>query len=120
MPLVKLFARKDLAKAIPLATLQARLCQIWGTQPDTTKLLLFRCEDWTTAPGLQEEDVYVDVRAYGKAERTRELVLSGMADVQRAFADHGLVANVRLETYDGEKYFHLPPPPPPAASASSS
>jgi hypothetical protein len=117
MPLVKLFARKDLAKAIPLAKLQARMCQIWGTQPDTTKLLLFRCEDWTTAPGLQEEDVYVDVRAYGKSERTREFVLSGMSDVQRAFAEHGLLANVRLETYDGDKYFHLPPP---AASHTSS
>jgi hypothetical protein len=32
-----------------------------------------------------------------------------MEDVQRAFADHDLVANVRLETYDGDRYFHVPP-----------
>jgi hypothetical protein len=108
MPLVKLFARRDLAKAIPLTKLQGRMCEIWGTKPDTTKLLLFRCEDWTTADNVSEEDVYVDIRAYGKSERTREFVLSTMSDIQRAFADHGLVANVRLETYEGERYFHLP------------
>lgn len=45
----------------------------------------------------------------GKAERTREFVLSGLKDVQVAFADNGLVANLRLETYEGERYFHVPP-----------
>ena len=54
--------------------------------------------------------MYVDIRAYGKAERTRDMVLDGMNKVQKAFGDEGLVANVRLETYDGEKYFHVPPP----------
>lgn len=55
------------------------------------------------------EDCYVDIRAYGKSERTREFVLGGMAEVQQAFADHDLIANVRLETYEGERYFHVPP-----------
>jgi len=32
-----------------------------------------------------------------------------MKKVQNAFAEFDLVANVRLETYDGEKYFHVPP-----------
>ena len=33
-----------------------------------------------------------------------------MQEIQRAFLeDHDLVANIRLETYDGDKYFHLPP-----------
>ena len=45
----------------------------------------------------------------GKDERTRQFVLQGMKDVQKAFAEHDLVANVRLETYDGERYFHVPP-----------
>jgi len=107
MPLVKLFARNDLAKKIPLSRLQARMCEIWGTKPDTTKLMLFRCDDWTNES--YQEDVYVDIRAYGKAERTREFVLQGMKDVQAAFADHDLNANIRLETYEGERYFHVPP-----------
>jgi hypothetical protein len=34
-----------------------------------------------------------------------------MANVQQAFADEGLIANLRLETYEGERYFHVPPPP---------
>ena len=64
--------------------------------------------DWTS--DSFNEDVYVDIRAYGKPERTREFVLKGMQDVQKAFSDHDLIANVRLETYEGERYFHVPPP----------
>ena len=111
MPLVKLFVRQSLTKPVPLKTLQSKLCGIWGTKPDTTKLLLQRCDEWTTADNLCDEDVYVDIRAYGKSERTREFVLDGMKQVQGAFAEEGLIANVRLETYDGERYFHVPPPP---------
>ena len=33
----------------------------------------------------------------------------GMKKVQDAFGDHDLIANVRLETYEGERYFHCPP-----------
>mmetsp|Transcript_30960 Transcript_30960/g.36794 ORF Transcript_30960/g.36794 Transcript_30960/m.36794 type:complete len:114 (+) Transcript_30960:52-393(+) len=107
MPLVKIFARSSLTKTIALPTLQSKLCAIWGTQPTTTKLMLSRVEDWTD--DSFHEDVYVDVRAYGKPERTREFVLEGMEKVQAAFGEEGLVANVRLETYEGERYFHVPP-----------
>ncbi len=48
MPLVRLFAHKALTKAIPLPKLQARLCEIWGVKPQTTKLLLTRVDDWTS------------------------------------------------------------------------
>lgn len=107
MPLVKIFARNTLKKTIALPSLQARLCDIWGTKPETTKLILQRVEDWTN--DSFQEDCYVDIRAYGKPERTREFVLEGMERVQKAFAEEDLVANVRLETYEGERYFHVPP-----------
>ena len=112
MPLVKIFAKQTLKKAIPLTSLQSKLCSIWKTQPSTTKLLLSRVEDWTTdtKDEIGKEDVYVDIRAYGKSERTREMVLDGMKQVQDAFGEEGLIANVRLETYEGERYFHVPPP----------
>ena len=64
MPLVKLFVKKSLTKAVPLSRLQEKLCGIWGTKPSTTKLMLFRCEDWTDESF--QEDVYVDIRAYGR------------------------------------------------------
>ena len=51
-----------------------------------------------------------------KAERTREMILDGMKRVQDAFGEHNLIANVRLETYDGERYFHVPPTVPTADS----
>lgn len=41
--------------------------------------------------------------------RTREMVLNGMQGVHQAFRDHDLIANIRLETYAGDRYFHLPP-----------
>ena len=37
------------------------------------------------------------------------MVLDGMKKVQGAFQEHDLIANVRLETYEGERYFHVPP-----------
>mmetsp|Transcript_29760 Transcript_29760/g.63111 ORF Transcript_29760/g.63111 Transcript_29760/m.63111 type:complete len:110 (+) Transcript_29760:329-658(+) len=107
MPLVKIFARVGMKKNIPLVSLQSKLCSIWSTKPETTKLILSRVEDWTS--DSYDEDCFIDIRAYGKSERTREFVLDGMTHVQQAFADHDLVANVRLETYEGERYFHVPP-----------
>lgn len=106
MPLVKIFARAG-GKPIPLAPLQAKLCRIWGTQPSTTKLMLSHVADWTE--DSFHEDCYVDVRAKATPERTREVVLESMASIAAAFAEHDLVANVRLETYEGSQYFHLPP-----------
>ena len=108
MPLVKVFARACMNKPIPLVKLQSKLCQIWSTKPETTKLILSRVEDWTS--DSYKEDCYVDIRAYGKPERTREFVIDGMKEVQKAFLDENLIANVRLETYEGERYFHVPPP----------
>jgi hypothetical protein len=46
----------------------------------------------------------------GKSERTREFVLDGLNAIQKAFIDHNLIANIRLETYEGDRYFHVPPP----------
>ena len=45
----------------------------------------------------------------GTSKQTREKVLEGMKKVQGAFAEHDLLANVRLETYEEERYFHIPP-----------
>jgi hypothetical protein len=64
MPLVKIFAKLSMTKPIPLASLQSKLCKIWGTEPNTTKLMLSRVQDWTDES--YQEDCYVDIRAYGK------------------------------------------------------
>jgi hypothetical protein len=37
------------------------------------------------------------------------MVVDSMKRVQAAFGEHDLIANVRLETYEGERYFHVPP-----------
>lgn len=53
---------------------------------------------------------HMTLNQLGTDERTREYVLDGMRKVQQAFRDENLIANVRLETYEGERYFHVPPP----------
>jgi hypothetical protein len=74
MPLVKIFARSTLTKPVPLAALQSKLCSIWGTQPNTTKLMLQRVEDWTDESF--QEDCYVDIRAYGERRQASSVRLN--------------------------------------------
>jgi hypothetical protein len=80
--------------------------QVWGTKPSTTKLMAFEVQDWTH----EGEDVFVDVRAKATPDRTREAVLEKMGEVQQVFLEHGLRANVRLQTYVADSYFHKLPP----------
>lgn len=105
MPLVKVFALRG-TRPLPTLALQKALCNLWGTTPATTKMLVSSVDDWTTVG----EDVFVDIRAKQTPERTRETVTAKLKDVQDVFAEHGFKANVRLETYDAGSYFHLPPP----------
>eukprot|EP00978_Attheya_sp_CCMP212_P031155 scaffold116767_cov57-Attheya_sp.AAC.5 len=72
----------------------AKLCQIWRTKPNVTKFTLSRVDDWTN--DSYAEDCFIEIRAYGKAERTQEMVLDGMNKVQTTFLDEGLVANIQL------------------------
>jgi hypothetical protein len=58
------------------------------------------------------EDCYVAIRSLQKPERTPEVQAENLKAVSDAFAEEGLVANIRLETYSRAEYFHLPPPPP--------
>jgi hypothetical protein len=59
-------------------------------------------------------------KTQGKAERTREYVMDGITNIQQMLLQqHNLVSNIRLETYNGENYFHCPPPPPVSSSDTS-
>lgn len=62
MPLVKIFAKNSLSKPVPLSALQARLCQIWGTIPNTTKLMLSMVDDLPN--DSYAEDCFIDIPAY--------------------------------------------------------
>ena len=107
MPLVRLYTRQSLTKAVPLKQLQTKLCAIWKVKPETTKLLLTKVDDWT---GEQfDEDVYVSIRANAKPDRTPTVINQNLLHVQAAFRMHDLIANIRLETFNGDEYFHCPP-----------
>lgn len=104
MPLVKVFAMRG-TKPLATTAVQRSLCELFGTQPHTTKILVSYVDDWTTSG----EDLFVDIRAKQTSERTREAVTSKLKEVQAVFAGHGFNANVRLETYSADAYFHLLP-----------
>jgi hypothetical protein len=110
MPLVRIYALKGAGSgSLPVSSMQSALCNVWGTKPSTTKLMVSFVDDWTTSG----EDLFVSIRAKQTPDRTREAVMAKMREVQDVFTQHGYRANVRLETYEGSSYFHLLPPTPP-------
>jgi hypothetical protein len=70
--------------------------------------LLFECKGRTRR--FDSDHLSTDtITSFVTIERTREVVLDGIKKVQDSFLEHDLVANIRLETYEGERYFHVPP-----------
>ena len=50
--------------------------------------------DESSQPG---ENIYIDVRAKAKPERTKAVVVEAMAAMSDLFAQHGYAANIRYE-----------------------
>lgn len=46
------------------------------------------------------ENLYVDVRAKAKPERTQKVVDEAMADTKALFRSHGYSTNIRVELYE--------------------
>jgi hypothetical protein len=46
----------------------------------------------------------------GEPTREAVVVLEGMKDAHQDFAEYDLKANVRLETCEPDRCFHVPPP----------
>lgn len=60
----------------------------------------------TVSPGVRSLGA---LRITSSSRTTHHTHLVLLADARAQFADHDLVANVRLETYVGDHFFHLPP-----------
>jgi hypothetical protein len=69
-------------------------------------MLHVECADWTAE---FKEDVYVAIRSLQRPERTAAVQQRNLQLVTEAFAAEGLRANVRVESYAPEEYWHLPP-----------
>jgi len=50
--------------------------------------------------GAEDLEIYIDVRAKAKPERTQEVVDQAMADMKKLFSEHGYSANIRVELYE--------------------
>eukprot|EP00929_Paragymnodinium_shiwhaense_P007806 TRINITY_DN111705_c0_g1_i1.p1 TRINITY_DN111705_c0_g1~~TRINITY_DN111705_c0_g1_i1.p1 ORF type:complete len:116 (+),score=26.66 TRINITY_DN111705_c0_g1_i1:83-430(+) len=99
MPLVKVFTRKALR--VSANELQGPLCEIWGAPKTVLKVAICRIDDMTDSCG---EDIYVDLRAKAKEERTPAWVDDALEKTCQVFRQHGYHPSVRLEMFDVKNF----------------
>ena len=93
MPLLKIFASQ--AMRVSADALHPALRKIWGVPADVLKVLVLPCHNMSGP-----EDLYLDVRAKARPERTQEVVDAAMSDMRKLFQDHGYSASIRVELYE--------------------
>ena len=86
----QIFTKKALT--VSASTLAPTLQKIWKVPPSVMKVLILPSLDESAQPG---EDIYVDVRAKAKPERTKTVVDVAMQDMSKLFKEHGYSANIR-------------------------
>jgi len=103
MSLVKIFSRKALT--VRADVLQQELMEIWkvGKFPfDFLKLLILPVHDmsWSSGDANDDKDIYIDIRAKAKPERTQDVIDTAMANTQNLLQKHGYKATIRVELYE--------------------
>mmetsp|Transcript_37014 Transcript_37014/g.81071 ORF Transcript_37014/g.81071 Transcript_37014/m.81071 type:complete len:103 (+) Transcript_37014:104-412(+) len=93
MPLLKVFSSRALR--VSADSLHAPLQKIFNVPADVLKVLILPTHDMSG-----KEDLYIDVRAKAKPERTQEVVDKAMVDMKELFGQHGYTANIRVELYE--------------------
>ena len=93
MPLLKIFSRQALR--VSANALHPSLQKIWNVPADVLTVLVCPVHDMSGS-----EDLYIDVRAKAKPERTQEVVNQAMVDMKKLFDEHGYSANIRVELYE--------------------
>mmetsp|Transcript_3415 Transcript_3415/g.5098 ORF Transcript_3415/g.5098 Transcript_3415/m.5098 type:complete len:104 (+) Transcript_3415:98-409(+) len=92
MPLLKIFTSNALK--VSASSLHQRLQKIWNVPGDVLKVLVLPSLDMSG-----DEDLYIDVRAKAKPERTQDAIDNVMKEMQSLFAEHGYNTNIRVELY---------------------
>merc|ERR1719410_1768067 len=96
MPLVKIFSRGALN--VSATSLQSPLVKIWGvtSTPHVLKVISLTAADESNSG----ENVYVDIWAKAKPERTPEVVGKACKETASLLVTHGYTVNVRAELYE--------------------
>mmetsp|Transcript_42439 Transcript_42439/g.112333 ORF Transcript_42439/g.112333 Transcript_42439/m.112333 type:complete len:112 (-) Transcript_42439:263-598(-) len=103
MPLIKIFCRNNLK--VTAADLHKALISIWGVEgtPGVLKVLCLPVADQSPlAGGDDQTDVYIDIRAKAKVDRTPEIAQKACNKTAELLHSFGHKAAVRLELYAGE------------------
>merc|ERR1712159_77514 len=96
MPLIKVYSHKPLE--VSASTLHAALQRIWKVPAEVLKVLVLPLHDEASA--FPEEDVYVDIRAKAKPERTPEVVNTAVKATWELFKEYRLASHIRVELYE--------------------
>mmetsp|Transcript_100637 Transcript_100637/g.217267 ORF Transcript_100637/g.217267 Transcript_100637/m.217267 type:complete len:112 (-) Transcript_100637:40-375(-) len=103
MPLVKIFCRGKLK--VSAADLHKELIPIWGVEktPGVLKVFCIPVADQSPLKGGDDQtDVYIDIRAKAKADRTPEIAQVSCDKTAALLHAHGHKASVRLELYQAD------------------
>ena len=93
MPLLKIFSRDALR--VSAEVLHPSLRAIWNVPADVLKVIVCPVHDMSGS-----EDIYIDVRAKAKPERTQEVIDQATEDMKKLFSEHGYSTNIRVELYE--------------------
>eukprot|EP00441_Pelagodinium_beii_P026291 CAMPEP_0197662520 /NCGR_PEP_ID=MMETSP1338-20131121/53756_1 /TAXON_ID=43686 ORGANISM="Pelagodinium beii, Strain RCC1491" /NCGR_SAMPLE_ID=MMETSP1338 /ASSEMBLY_ACC=CAM_ASM_000754 /LENGTH=95 /DNA_ID=CAMNT_0043240407 /DNA_START=54 /DNA_END=338 /DNA_ORIENTATION=+ len=95
MPLVKIFSKQPLK--VSASVLKESLVKIWGVAatPNVMKVLNLPVHDASS----DGEEVFVDVRAKAKPDRTPEVAQNCCSQTANLLKQHGYTTSVRLELY---------------------
>lgn len=95
MPLVKIFCRHD--PRLDLVRTHAALVGIWGVAPEVLKMLVIPVHSMSLVDGAE---LFVDVRAKQKPDRTPEFVQSAIKRIGELLVGWGHSCSVRVELYE--------------------
>mmetsp|Transcript_31195 Transcript_31195/g.73502 ORF Transcript_31195/g.73502 Transcript_31195/m.73502 type:complete len:110 (-) Transcript_31195:23-352(-) len=99
MPLLKIFSEKALT--VSANSLHKRLASIWKVPKDVLKILVLPTYDQSGKTGHEDDqNVYIDVRAKAKPERTQDVIDVAMAKTQELLKESGYKATIRVELYE--------------------
>mmetsp|Transcript_37820 Transcript_37820/g.42349 ORF Transcript_37820/g.42349 Transcript_37820/m.42349 type:complete len:114 (+) Transcript_37820:160-501(+) len=98
MPLLKIFSRKALT--VSADDLHKQLAMIWKVPSNVLKILILPVHDmsWSSnTGGGDEKEIYIDVRAKAKPERTQDVIDTAMAQTQNLLQQYGYKATISVE-----------------------
>mmetsp|Transcript_35890 Transcript_35890/g.65867 ORF Transcript_35890/g.65867 Transcript_35890/m.65867 type:complete len:187 (+) Transcript_35890:79-639(+) len=106
MPMVEVFTRNALR--MTANKIHGHMCEVWQAPAEVLKVVVVPILDQNLQTG---EEVFVNVRAKAKPERTQQFCEEAMEKSSTYFYEHGHAANIRVELYNPDQQWAFFRPP---------